>query len=63
MDTIFDYLIEEKEWIFSGIGVFVLGFFIYKRTTKSSVKQNQKVGSNSSGIQANGDININSDKK
>ena len=27
MKEIIDYLITEKEWLFSGIGVFVLGLF------------------------------------
>lgn len=63
MEAIINFLVEEKEWIFSGIGVFVLGLFIYRKTTNSSVKQKQKIGNNSTGIQANGNVNINTDKK
>ncbi|AWG22773.1 hypothetical protein FFWV33_15175 [Flavobacterium faecale] len=62
MDTIINYLIEEKEWIFSGIGVFILGFFFYRKTANTSVNQKQKISDNSTGIQANGDVNINTKK-
>ncbi|WP_396188411.1 hypothetical protein [Flavobacterium sp.] len=63
METIINFVIKEKEWIFSGIGVFVLGLFIYGKTTNLSVKQKQKIRNNSTGIQANGDVNINTNKK
>lgn len=63
METIINFVIEEKEWIFSGIGVFVLGLLIYGKTTNLSVKQKQKIRNNSTGIQANGDVNINTNKK
>jgi hypothetical protein len=63
MELIINFINEEKEWIFSGIGVFVLGLFIYGKSSKSSVKQKQKIGNNSTGIQANGDVNVNTYKK
>jgi len=63
MDKIISFLIEEKEWLFSGIGVFILSFFIYRKKTRSSVKQQQRIGKKSTGIQANGDVNINIPKE
>lgn len=53
------WLIANKEWVFSGVGVFVLSIIIgivFKN--KGSVKQVQKSGDNSSNYQAAGDIKI-----
>jgi hypothetical protein len=58
-----EFIMNNYEWIFSGIGVFVLGLFIYRKTTNLSVKQKQKIRNNSTGIQANGDVNINTNNK
>lgn len=53
------WIFNNKEWVFSGIGVFVLtvivGFFFKK---KSSITQTQKSGKNSTNYQAGGDIKI-----
>jgi len=53
------WIIDNKEWIFSGIGIFILsiiaGLFIKR---KSFLKQSQKSGKNSTNYQAGGDINI-----
>jgi hypothetical protein len=62
MEEILNYIVSEKEWIFSGVGVFILGFFIYRKVS-SSTKMNQKITGKSSGIQAKGDVNINNPKK
>ena len=62
MNEIIDYIIAEKGWIFSGIGVFILGLFLYRKS-KSSKTMKQKVSKNSEGIQAGGDVNINTPKK
>jgi hypothetical protein len=59
------WIIDNKEWVFSGVGVFVLSlvitFFIKKG---KSTKQTQKSGKNSTNYQSAGDINIgtNNDK-
>lgn len=56
-----NWLIENKEWVFSGVGVFVLGLvitFLARRQKAGSQKQTQKSGSNSTNYQAGGDINI-----
>lgn len=53
------WVIENKEWVFSGIGVFALSLvvtFILNR--KKSTSQIQKSGKNSKNYQAAGDINI-----
>jgi len=53
------WIIENKDWIFSGIGVFiislVIGLFAKKYT---SSKQIQKSGANSTNYQSGRDINI-----
>jgi len=56
-----NWLIENKEWVFSGVGVFVLGIVITCFTRRQKTcgrKQMQKSGSNSTNYQAGGDINI-----
>ena len=55
-----DWIIENKEWVFSGIGVFVLGLIISliaRKGKNKSMKMNQKSGSNSKNIQIGGDFN------
>lgn len=53
------WMFDNMEWIFSGIGVFALsliaGFFIKNRGT---TKQSQKAGDRSTNYQSAGDINI-----
>lgn len=56
-----DYLITNKEWIFSGIGVSVVSWVLFRKS--AGARQSQKSGDNSTNIQAGGDINFtNSDK-
>ena len=55
-----DWIIENKEWVFSGIGVFVLGLlisFFASKGKRKSKKMKQKSGSNSTNIQIGGDFN------
>ena len=54
MKQILDFFTNNYEWIFSGIGVFIISFFVIRK----SKEQNQKVGSNSNGIQAGRDVKI-----
>lgn len=53
------WIIDNKEWVFSGAGIFIIsiivGVFIKKQ---SSSKQIQKSGDKSTNYQAGGDINI-----
>ena len=57
-----EWIFENKEWLFSGAGIFILslvvGFLIKNGQSK---KQIQKSGSNSTNYQAGGDINIGKD--
>jgi hypothetical protein len=53
-----EWFLNNKEWIFSGIGVFLLGLIINIVFRKKSIKQIQKSGKNSKNYQAGGDINI-----
>ncbi|MBY4675908.1 hypothetical protein [Marinobacterium arenosum] len=54
-----DFLLDNKEWLFSGAGIFVIslitGLFI---SNKLKNKQIQKSGSNSRNYQSARDINI-----
>ena len=38
MEDIIDWIIQNKEWMFSGIGVFVLGLFLSKKNVRNSLK-------------------------
>lgn len=56
-----DWLIKNKEWFFSGIGVALLSWlvaWIFHR--KNELGQSQSSGSNSVNLQAGNDINIGS---
>lgn len=37
MESIFDWIKQNYEWFFSGLGVFILGFFL---ATKAAIKKN-----------------------
>lgn len=44
------------EWIFSGIGPAIIFWIIgYKQGYNKAIKQNQKVGNNSTAVQVSGD--------
>lgn len=51
-------MLQNKEWIFSGVGVFILSTIsmVFLKKTKSS--QYQKVGDSSKAIQAGGDVKL-----
>ncbi|WP_209403715.1 LPXTG cell wall anchor domain-containing protein [Pseudozobellia sp. WGM2] len=55
-----DWIIENKDWLFSGLGISIIGFGYYLiRRKKRNKEQMQKGGKNSTNLQAGGDININ----
>ncbi|MCR9942007.1 hypothetical protein [Vibrio owensii] len=58
MDELWQLLLENYEWVFSGIGVAVLGAVIAIRrsNTGNSLSQSQKSGANSTNIQAGGNV-------
>lgn len=62
-----EWIISNKEWVFSGIGVFVLSLimafitWLYSRNkqqNKNHITMKQKGGKNSENYQSKGDINI-----
>ena len=53
------WLIDNKEWIFSGVGVVILSFIIrFFIKQQNDVKQSQKSGKNSTNYQAGGNMSI-----
>lgn len=58
MNQIIEFIDKNKEWIFSGIGVLVvggIGKFLFSQKEKSDV-QKAKSGRNSTIIQTKGDV-------
>ena len=51
-----EYLTNNKEWLFSGIGVFALSLLLIKGASK--IKMGQKSGKNSINLQSKGDIKV-----
>lgn len=51
-----EYIIDNKEWIFSGIGVAVISWFILRKSTGSNMSQ--KGGKGSTNIQVKGDFSV-----
>ncbi len=56
-----NYIIDNKEWIFSGVGVAIISWLFFGRSSNSSM--NQKSGDNSTNIQVGSDFNINKKEK
>lgn len=53
------WIIDNKDWIFSGVGIFIITLIIGVFARKqSSSKQTQKSGSSSNNYQSGRDINI-----
>lgn len=53
-----EWIVENKNWIFSGIGVFVIGLIINSIRKQNTKSQIQKSGDNSINIQSGRDTNI-----
>jgi len=56
-----EWFLENREWIFSGIGVFILSLLLgilIKNKYTNKIVQKQKSGKDSTNIQAARDINI-----
>jgi hypothetical protein len=49
-----NWIIQNKEWLFSGIGVLIITLFIKKSSKPKKIKQKQKSGANSTNIQVGG---------
>ncbi len=56
-----EWIWNNKEWVFSGIGVFIIGLIITLFIKKNSKKitQKQKSGNNSTNFQIGGNVEIN----
>lgn len=54
------WVLENKEWIFSGIGVAAIGwlFLLFKRR-QNGLSQRQRSGDNSTNLHSGRDINLN----
>lgn len=56
-----EWIIDNKEWVFSGIGVFIIGGFVTWLSNRNVAKRynrmKQKSGNNSINIQIGGDYN------
>ena len=46
MEEILDWIIKNKEWVFSGIGVFILGLFLSKKNVRNYLKAMFNIKSN-----------------
>ncbi len=56
-----NWILDNKEWVFSGIGVFVLGIvgsWLYRRSRASSINQTQTSGTRSKNYQSAGDLSV-----
>lgn len=64
MEAVWVFLVENKEWLFSGLGVCLLvGLFQMLRGRHDSSKQVIRSGHNSINVQAGQDITIGNNKK
>lgn len=54
-----DWIVTNKEWVFSGIGVTGIVSFLAFFKKKSDKKQSQVSGSNSTNLQVGGDATVN----
>jgi plastocyanin domain-containing protein len=54
-----DWIINNMEWVFSGIGVAIISLigWLVKNKSNKSTKMKQKSGNNSTNIQIKGDYN------
>ena len=56
-----NWIIDNKEWLFSGVGVtisvIIIGYFLKRKTPH----QSQEIGNKSTGYQSGRDINIGKD--
>lgn len=68
MNSIVKWVIDNKEWVFSGVGVaiagFIIGLILKKRVSGGeNIKMTQKSGRNSFNYQSAGTMNINVPQK
>ena len=65
MDVIITFLIDHKEWLFSGVGIVTITSIFRMIFRKKHTESNQKIqaGNGSTNIQSGGDVSINIDKR
>ncbi|WP_022944817.1 hypothetical protein [Pseudoalteromonas ruthenica] len=58
MENLWQVIVENYQWVFSGAGIALLGGFIafFKKRNSSGIIQKQKSGANSTNIQAGGNV-------
>ncbi|CCK80188.1 hypothetical protein [Desulfobacula toluolica] len=58
MDTITEWINSNYTWIFSGIGVLIIGSIItfFKKKSSNVINRSQRSGNNSTNIQAGGNV-------
>lgn len=58
MDLIFDWVNENKEWLFSGVGVVIIGgiWHLIRRQKGDSISQEIHSGDSSTNVQAGRDV-------
>ncbi len=55
-----DWLIQNKEWVFGGVGVAIItGVVGFLKRSSTGVNQSQHSGSNSTNVQSGRDVNLN----
>lgn len=61
MENIIEFFKNNYEWIFSGLGIFILSgvFFLIKKKSAKIIKQKQKSGNNSINVQAGNSVEFN----
>lgn len=58
-----EWILENIEWIFSGIGVFLISVFYFSiKAKKKASRMKQTSGAHSSNFQAGRDINVSDDR-
>jgi hypothetical protein len=54
-----DFIQKNYMWIFSGVGTLILSYFFARKVIcKKYIKQNMKVGNNSTSIQIGGSVKM-----
>ncbi|MFZ6641797.1 hypothetical protein ACO0LL_18810 [Undibacterium sp. TC4M20W] len=63
MNELIAWFARNVEWVFSGIGVFIIGLIVagIAKGRSRGVTQNQKAASHSTNVQVGGDVKINHD--
>lgn len=56
-----DYILQNKEWLFSGIGIAIASWLFTKH--KPTTKMKQKSGKNSTNIQVAGNLELKEENK